>query len=108
MSEFGTVTPSYPLTCNEVIEALTALVERDAKYGEWPVHLLDMRGSIDPKDEQPWDGLVTHIETDAFLEEGGWVISLLAWRERTGGKSTPWEPTPLPSSTGSRDAGGAA
>lgn len=86
------------MTCNEIIEALTALVQRDAKYGEWPVHILDMRGDLPADQEHPTDGLVTHIDTDCMAREQGYVVSLCSWRSnpRSGAKTTPWELTPLP------------
>lgn len=89
---------SHPLTCNEVINALTKLVERDAMYGDWPVHILDMdpdRDKVPAPPENMWDGLVTHIETDCFQAQQGNVVGLFAWRDRFpqhGGKSEPWTP----------------
>lgn len=71
--------PREPMTLENVIEALTKLLESRPKMAAWPVHILDMEPDDDPV-EHTWDGLVTRIETDCFSEEQGMIVSLLAWR----------------------------
>lgn len=70
---------SEPLTVGSVLLALKNLTDNDPAMLDRPVHILDMHADEDGP-EQPWDGLVTKVETDCFQQEQGLVVSLLAWR----------------------------
>jgi hypothetical protein len=70
--------PCEPLKVSEVIERLTAIVVQQPEIADWPVRVIDMEDENEP--EQPWDGLVTLVETDCVSQMQGLVVSLLAWR----------------------------
>lgn len=64
------MSPTNPLTLNELIESLIQLRDGLPDYGVLPVHLLCMHES---------DHLITHVEVDMFTEDQGPVTSLLSW-----------------------------
>lgn len=74
----STSTPEQPrraLTVTDVMRGLQGWIDRDPKYADYPVMILDMRGD-ETGDDEVCDGLVTDIEPDMFTVEQGNVMLL--------------------------------
>lgn len=69
-------------TVRDLKEALAELLRDHPEWADLPVHVMDTEDNAEPAGMQ---GLLTHIELDAFEEEVGDVISLYSNPARGGG-----------------------